>query len=138
MSVFTDIRAALEANVSNISGVPSSANRAWQNVQFEPTTGTTWIRMTFQPSRRRPQDITANGLQRYDGLFLIDIFAPEGNGPKAAEELAEATVDAFEAGTVLNANGQTVEVRYAEIAQAATQDSPWFQIPVTIGWKAYN
>jgi hypothetical protein len=138
MSVYGDIRAALESQVANISGVPSAANRAWQNVYFEPTTGTTWIRMSFQPSRRRPQDVTADGLQRFDGLFLIDVFAPEGNGPASAETLADATVDAFEAGTVLSANGQTLIIEYAEIDRAPNQDSPWFQIPVTIKWKAFN
>lgn len=138
MSVYGDIRSALESQVANISGVPSAANRAWQNVQFTPTTGTSWIRMTFQPTRRRPQDVTADGLQRFDGLFLIDIFSPEGNGPAAAETLADATVDAFEAGTVLSANGQVLMIEYAEIDRAPNQDSPWFQVPVTIKWKVFN
>jgi len=138
MSVYGDVRAALESQVANIAGVPSAANRAWQNVQFTPTTGTSWIRMTFQPTRRRPQDVTADGLQRFDGLFLIDVFAPEGNGPADAEVLADATVDAFEAGTILSANGQTVMIEYAEVANAPNQDSPWFQVPVTIKWKAFN
>jgi len=138
MSVYGDVRAALESQVANIAGVPSAANRAWQNVQFTPTTGTSWIRMTFQPTRRRPQDVTADGLQRFDGLFLIDVFAPEGNGPADAEVLADATVDAFEAGTILSANGQTIMIEYAEVASAPNQDSPWFQVPVTIKWKAFN
>jgi len=94
--------------------------------------------MTFQPTRRRPQDVTADGLQRFDGLFFIDVFAPEGNGPADAEVLADAPVDAFEAGTILSANGQTIMIEYAEVANAPNQDSPWFQVPVTIKWKAFN
>lgn len=136
MSIYGDIRAALESHISNVPGIP--ADRAWQNVRFEPTTGTTWVRMTLTPSRRRPQDVTANGLQRYDGLFLVDIFAPESNGPGPAETLADAVVGSFEAGTVLSSGGQTIEIEWAEISTAATDDPPWFQVPVTIKWKAFN
>lgn len=138
MSIYGDIRAALESQVSSVSGIPSAANRAWQNVRFEPTTGTTWVRMTLNPSRRRPQDVTATGLQRYDGLFLVDVFAPEANGPAAAETLADAVVDSFEAGTVLSSGGQTIEIEWAEISTSAVADSPWFQVPITIKWKAFN
>ena len=138
MSVYGEIRASLESHVGNVPGIPGPAHRAWQNVRFEPTTGTSWVRITFQPTRRRPQDVTANGLQRNDGLFLIDVFTPEGNGPSPAETLADSVVDTFESGTNLQSNGVTTLIEYAEIDRAPNQDSPWFQVSVTVKWKSFN
>lgn len=141
MSVYTDIRAALESNVSNITNVPAAQYRSWENVRFEPSDDQKWIRMTFQPSRRRPLNVNPGATldkSRYDGIFVIDVFAPEGDGPNTAESLADNIVDAFEAGTVLSANSQDVEIRYAEIGNAPNEDSPWYQVPVTIGWKAFS
>ena len=138
MSVYGEIRASLESHVGNVPGIPGPAHRAWQNVRFEPTTGITWVRVTFQPTRRRPQDVTANGLQRNDGLFLIDVFTPEGNGPSSAETLVDSIVNTFEAGTILQSNGVTTFIEYAEVNRAPNQDSPWFQVSVTVKWKSFN
>jgi hypothetical protein len=138
MSIYSNIRVALESNVTNVTGVPSSGNISWENVRFEPTTGSKWIRSTFRPTRRRPLDVTAKGLQRYDGLFLVDIFIPEGGGPSEADTLADNVVNSFEAGTILTANGQEVMIEHAEISEALNEDSPWYQVPVTIKWKAFN
>jgi hypothetical protein len=39
MTAMTDIRAALEQQLVTVTGIPSSSNRAWENVRFEPTPG---------------------------------------------------------------------------------------------------
>ena len=138
MSVYANIRASLELQIANVPGIPGPSNRAWQNVRFAPSTGHSWVRMTFQPSRRRPLDVTAGGTQRIDGVFLIDVFTPEGSGPSLAEDLADNVVTTFEAGTVLGSGSVQTQIEYAEISRAANQDSPWFQIPVTVKWKSFN
>ena len=137
MTIYADIRAALEGRIASVSGVPSAANRAWENVKFSPTTGTAWVRMQLVPISRRPLDVTATGLQRHDGLFVVDVFVPSGKGPSAADTLADAICTAFEAGTVLTANSQTVQIEYAEIDRAAVSDPPWYQAMVSVKWKAF-
>lgn len=137
MAGITDVRNALEAQVANISGVPSAANQAWENVPFEPTLGTAWVRMTFTPLQQRPTDVTATGLKRIDATFTIDIFAPDKQGPKEAEDLAEAVIAAYAPGVPLTSNGVSTQIEWAEAQNGAVFDPPWYAVSVTVKTKTY-
>lgn len=144
MSAIADIRNALEAHVSNIVGVPSTPSVAaandWENVLFTPDVDPVpvgFFRIRFAPTSRRPTDITATGVKRYDGLFLIDVFWPSNEGPNAADEKADAIIDAYDAGGTLTSNGVNVRLEYAERRAGAIFDPPWYQVPVSIKWKAF-
>ncbi len=128
------IRAALETHLSSISGLPDIA---YENVPYEPTTGQSFIRVAYMPVTRRPAVRGLNPQQRYDGIFAINCYAPEGQGPAAADTLAKNVMEAFEATTKLTSGGLTVFIDYAERQQGLT-DSPWFLVPVSVGWYAYN
>lgn len=137
MSQYDDIRAALESNIANIVGVPD--DKAWENTDFQPTTGTPWIRMTLSPGPRRALDITAEGTKRYDGLFFIDVFVPQDKtGPASLDDLVNAVIDAFDCGTILTANSQNVEIEYAEPSGSALETAPWRSQQVLVKWKAFN
>ena len=45
MGAFTEIRAALESEIGNITGIPAATQRAWENARFEPTVGIPWVQM---------------------------------------------------------------------------------------------
>lgn len=137
MTAYSDIRAALEQRVITVTGFPNAANRAWENVRFEPTDGTTWARMTLAPSSSRPAVRGASPQILYEGLFLCDIFAPEGTGPNAAETLADAVRDAFTVDDVLTQGSTNVRFRWSERNQGIP-DSPWYQVPVTVSWYSYR
>lgn len=128
------IRAALEVQLSNIASVPPIA---YENVNFNPTTGQSYLEVRYVPVTRRPAVRGLNPQQRYDGILAINCYAPEGNGPAVAETLADNVIAAFEATTKLTTGGLTVSIEYAERQQGLT-DSPWFIVPVNIGWYAYN
>jgi hypothetical protein len=128
------IRAALEGQLANITDVPSIA---YENVSFSPTTGQSYLEVRYVPVTRRPAVRGLNPQQRYDGIFAINCYAPEGNGPAAADTLADNVIEAFEATTKLTSGGLTVFIDYAERQQGLT-DSPWFLVPVSVGWYAYN
>ena len=128
------IRAALETQLANVTDVPSIA---YENVPFSPTTGQSYLEVRYVPVTRRPAVRGLNPQQRYDGIFAINCYAPEGNGPAAADTLAKNVMEAFEATTKLTHNSKTVYIDYAE-RQLAFVDSPWYVVPVTIAWYAYN
>lgn len=136
MTTYNDIRAALEAEIANVSGVPAAAQRCWENVRFEPTVGTAWVRMTLLPGETRPATMGANPQIRYNGLFQVDIFRPEGEGPGTAEALADAVRDRFNVETTLTSGSITVRFNWSE-KRAAIPDSPWYQVPVLISWYTY-
>ena len=129
-----DIRAALESQLTNITDVPSIA---YENVSFSPTTGTSYIQASYAPLTRRPAARGLSPQQRDEGLFFINCYAPEGSGPSAGDTLAKNVMEAFEATTKLTHNSKTVYIDYAE-RQLAFVDSPWYVVPVTIAWYAYN
>ena len=51
-SIHDDIRAALEIKLAATSNIPTQI--AYENVSFEPTTGTSYIKTNFIPTSRRP------------------------------------------------------------------------------------
>lgn len=137
MSATTEIRRALEAQIANVSGIPSAGNRAWENVRFEPTPGTAWVRMRLITQESRPAVRGANPSLLYQGLFLVDVFVPEGNGPNAADVLADAIRDEFTVDDAYTVGSTTVRFRWSERAEGIS-DSPWYQVPVTISWYTYR
>ena len=129
-----EIRAALESHLSTVVDLPEIA---YENVPYNPTTGTSYIQPMYFPVTRRPAVRGRNPQQRYDCLFAINCYAPEGNGPSAADTLAKNVLEAFEATTSITLNGTTVSIDYAE-RQQGILNSPWFFIPVNISCYAYN
>lgn len=134
-SIHDDIRAALEIKLAATSNIPTHI--AYENVSFEPTTGTSYIKTNFIPTSRRPAVRGLNPQQRYEGVFRLQVYCPEGNGPATADAFANTLIEAFEATTHITHNSITVSVDYAERRQGFL-DAPWYYVPVSIGWYCYN
>ena len=138
-SIHNDIRAALETELSTVPGLPSIA---YENVTFNPVTGQSFMSCRYIPTLRRPAVRGLNPQQRYDGVFAVIAHAPEGNGPAVADDLANKVTEAFEATTKIqytNTDLETiiVSIDYAERQQGFV-DSPWYYIPINIGWYIYK
>ena len=138
-SIHNDIRAALETHISTTADLPTIA---YENVVFEPTTGTSFIRVQYLPTVTRPAVRGLNPQLRYQGVFAVTVFTPEGNGPSTADDYVNKVIDAFQATTDIsftNAQSQTIKVSidYAERQQGLI-DSPWYYVPINIGWYIYK
>lgn len=133
-SVYDDIRAALETSLSSVTDVPSVG---WENVQFSPTTGQPYVKPRLIPTRREPAVRGTNPQMFYQGIFRVECYVPEDNGPSAGDELADKIIDAFEATTDVSYSGTIVSIRYAE-REMAEIDGPFYMIPVNIGWYIYK
>ena len=93
-SIHNDIRAALESHLSTTAGLPAIA---YENVPFDPTTGTSFLKVMYIPTTRRPAVRGLNPQQRYEGLLSVTVYCPEGNGPSTADDYANLVTEAFEA-----------------------------------------
>lgn len=136
-NVNNDIRAALESKLANTAGLPDIA---YENVSFSPTTGTSFIQTTYLPTLRRPAVRGLNPQQRYQGVFVVTAYAPEGNGPKVANDYLDIVEAEFEATTKIEYSGSeniTVSIDYAE-RQVGFVDTPWYYVPLNIGWYCYK
>jgi hypothetical protein len=73
----------------------------------------------------------------YQGVFLVECYVAEGDGPSAGDDLADKIIEAFEATTDVSHSGTIVSIRYAE-REMAELDGPFYKIPVQIGWYIYS
>lgn len=133
-SIYKDIRRGLEYKLSQISGIPDIA---YENISYDPTTGTSWVRPTFIPTSRRPAVRGSSPQQLYLGVFRVDCFVTEGNGPHYGDNLANSIIEAFEAATDITFNNKRISIDYVE-REEGRLSSPWYFIPVNIGWFIYN
>jgi hypothetical protein len=133
-SIYDDIRAALEVKLSTVTDIPSIG---WENAQFSPTTGQSYVKPRLIPTRREPAVRGTNPQMYYQGLFRIECYVPEGFGPSAGDDLADKIMEAFEATTDVSQGNTIVSIRYAEREQAEI-DGPFYMIPVNIGWYIYK
>jgi len=133
-SIYDDIRAALEVKLTSIADLPDVA---WENLTFTPTTGQSFVKPRLVPTVREPAVRGLNPQQYYQGIFRVDCFVPEGLGPRAADDLADKIIDAFEATTDVTNGSTIVSIRYAEREQGMP-DGAFFMVPVNVGWYIYN
>jgi hypothetical protein len=134
MTIINDIRACLDTHLSGTSGIPTIAH---QNVSYEPTTGTAYVKVDMVPTSRRPAVRGLNPQQRYDGLYSILICTPENMGPGAGYDIADLLLDRFDATTDISLSGLTTSIDYSEV-RTSFLDSPFYCTPVTIAWYVYN
>lgn len=138
-SIYDNIRSALEDKLASTTGLPDIA---WENLNFTPTTGTSFIRPEFLPLNRRPAVRGLTPQHRYDGLFTVFCYCPENEGPGTCDAIADLVIETFESTTDISYDVDTnttviVSIDYAERDQGFS-DSPWYYIPVNIRWYIYN
>ena len=138
-SIHNDIRAALETHISTTANLPTIA---YENVAFEPTTSTSFVKVQYLPTITQPAVRGLNPQLRYQGIFAVTVFTPEGNGPSTADDYVNKVIDAFQATTDIsftNAQSETIKlsIDYAERQQGLI-DSPWYYVPINIGWYIYK
>ena len=133
-SIYPEIRAALESKLAGISGIPDIA---WENVNFNPTTGSSYVVARLVPTIREPAHRGKNPQMYYQGYFLLECYVPEGLGPSAADDLADLIIDNFEATTDINTAGCDLHIRYAE-RDLGVVENAHFMVAVRIGYQTYQ
>lgn len=125
-------RAAIEGRWDTewVSGSPSSARTptAYENVPYEPTLGTSWVRLSIlngealQISTGDP----GNNQHRHVGVIAIQIFTPAGQGTNAGRALADLAAAVF--------RNQRFSGLYAKVPyiSGTSNDGPWHQTNVTV------
>lgn len=137
-NIYDNIRAALETHLTDTL---VGTDIAYENVAFSPTTGTLFVKPTFIPTTTQPATRGLNPQLLYQGVFNVMVNAPEGSGPALADTTCNTITNAFSATTdisiVVGADTYIVRIRYAE-RQRGRIDTPWYTVPINIGWYIYN
>ena len=137
-NIYNTIRAALETHLSTTL---VGTDIAYENVAFSPTTGTLFVKPTFIPTVTQPATRGLNPQLLYQGVFNVMVNTPEGSGPALSDTTCNTISNAFAATTdisiVVGAETYIVRIRYAERQQGRI-DTPWYSVPINIGWYIYN
>jgi len=141
MSIYRDIRAALETKLADTANLPSGVR--YENVTYTPTPNTAYLEVSLLNTSRVPAHRGLNPQMRYQGVFRVFCYIPSGSGPAEAEIMAKKVVDAFDATTDIsytNSDDETiiVSIDYADVRVGVSEDDSWYYIPVHIGWYIYS
>ena len=106
MSIFTNAQIALDTRLSTLTGLPSTA---WENIQFDPEEGVTWVRPT---TLWGSAEVTSmERLEKFVGIYQIDVFEPIKKGPGAMNTLLDSIRDHFKASVNLTAGTDVIIIR---------------------------
>lgn len=131
---YKNIRIALEGKLSGISGLPDIN---WENLNYTPSTGSSWIRARVLPVTRVPAHRGPQPQMRYSGIYELIVYTPSNQSPAESEDICETLINNFEATSDIVTGDVRVSIRSAE-REAGITDSPWYYVPVVINWYAYT
>ncbi len=134
MAIMDNIRACLDKKLVLLPGLPAVA---WPNSTYEHTPGTPYFKVTLFPNTIRPASRGADPWKRYDGIYSILVCTPEGEGPGAGYDFADALLEHFKATSYITDGSTSVTVDYAEVGTSFL-DSPFYCTPVDVAWYIYD
>lgn len=129
-----DINTALSVRLAEIqtAGQPPIA---WENAEYSPTEGTLYLRENFIPNVKDPVGVAHTSADDYEGLYQITVADGRGDRRFDAQEQARLIALHFPRGAEYTYNGVTVKITGTQLASAIVEEG-WYQIPVTVSWRA--
>lgn len=99
-----------------------------------PDAGTPWVRISVFPGNGDQETMgdAGVGFYRFDGVALIQIYTPRGEGAGLASELADDAAGIFRGKTV---NGVNFD---APSATKFPSDGVFYQINLTVPYRVYE
>jgi len=120
------VRLALRTFLETMAGLPTS--RAWENVAFTPTTGTTWIAESYLPGPARKITLGALGEMETLPQYVVQVNVASNAGVGTADGLVDDILTHFAPETSITVTGATLRVRgdTAPFASQLIQSAPGF------------
>jgi hypothetical protein len=136
MTVYNDIRKALEEKIITVSGI-TTAEVAWENVPYNPDGKALWVRPTLQVVSQRAATLGPLPARRDDGMLMVDVFGSQNLGPGAVDSLVDGILTAFYPGTTLSAGGNKSLRILSSQRSLGRNDQPWYFVPMSISFYTY-
>lgn len=134
MSAYKDIQSCLDNHLAGTVGLPDIAQA---NVAYNPNPNTTYVKVSFNPTSKRPATRGLNPQMRYQGSYELLICTPEGLGAGAGYVLADVLSERFKATSDITFGGTIVPLEYSEVLSSYL-DSPHYCTPVSVVWYYYS
>ena len=129
---FNAVRQAIEQRmVSNWAG---PATVAYENTRFDQPAGSQWLRLTVREGESETAGLKGSAIGvRRNGLIIVQVFTPAGDGTKSAREAADSVAAIFE-----HQRFSGITTYNASISVVGMTKDSWHQINVTIPYWSYD
>lgn len=131
-----DIREAFETRIAAFAAAQTPALPvAWENSGYTPSPSTAYLQCAMLPA---PTQNPWMGVQsaRLVGIYQINVYGIQNDGPGPAEAIADALIALFPRGTGMTQNGVTINIDYTPTrAKGLNDQNGFFFIPVRIRYR---
>lgn len=128
------IRNALNARLNTLASLPSVA---WENIAFTPKTTETHLRVNFLPAPTRPAANHKSAMDFESGVYQIDVYSPQDQGPNPASDVAESIRQHFSRGSTLVNSGITINIEATPSMTLNDREGGFWRVRLTVPWFAY-
>lgn len=106
------VHLALRARFEAVNGIPSSANRAFENKDFKPTDGQIYIEEEFVPASAVLPGLSRGPVVAF-GIYILKVYGIAKTGATAIRAIVDAILAAFPPGYTFAqlANGDSIRIR---------------------------
>lgn len=132
MSRYKETQTALDARLASGS-FTGSPPIAWENKEYKPVEGQTYLRPTNLPSGASSVGLADDSSVLVSGFYQIDVFAPRGKGPGPALGLADEICQLFS--RVRLTNGNTTVALGVPAQQPAIPGGAWNRVSVLVPYQ---
>ena len=136
---------ALRSRAETATGYPATGRRAYELVDFTPTSGTSYVEDQFVPGTSVIQTLPVRTGSKVDqGLYVLLVFGPLGEAGRIAIRLiVDGLLAALSSGyAVTLSTGDQLRVLSNPLSPTSGQVTPmgkgWAYCKVTIPWSVYS
>jgi hypothetical protein len=129
-----DIQSALNKKLNTLT---PSLPINWENTEYTPTIGTSYLRAWLLPGETSTLTLGPNGFNEYVGVLQIDCMYPIGKGWRDAKVEADSLCTLFKRGTLLTYNNINVRVMKSW-PEPAVVDGPYYKVSVSVVYTSYD
>lgn len=138
MSEVADVRAALEARLATVPGIPDSSTWGSENTGEAPEIGTAHLTTRLVFDTPQPLEAPASMTRiRKGGVFEIRLKVPPLDGTAVVDDLAQAVLDHFPYGKDLTSGATTISIPRGSRRWGGglDDDKAWWVVLVEIRWE---
>lgn len=130
-----DVHSALVDSFTGM-GLVDESRIAFEQREFTPPADAGfWFKLFNMPAERVPATLGDEGLDRYAGVFQIDVNGPAGEGVRTLIETAGSIVQHYTAGKRFSKNGQSVFIEKSQMTPVR-KDGVLAKVSISVFWHS--
>lgn len=132
MAGFADEREAIEGRFTTNWAAATPVK--WENVEFVTPRNKEWVALSIHPTDAKQITLQGpnDGINRYSGQIVIELFAPDGEGTETVKVLADTAAGIFRRATFSTGSSGLIRCRIPWFQQVGRNEAGNYQINVIV------